>query len=80
LIEIAVADNGMGMSEDELEVIRRFVPGGTSKKRDGSGYGLPIARRRVRDHRGDLRIESRLNEGTTVTITLPVEAESDDPT
>jgi signal transduction histidine kinase len=45
LIEIAVADNGMGMSEDELEVIRRFVPGGTSKKRDGSGYGLPIARR-----------------------------------
>ena len=65
----------MGLSKEELEEVRRFVPGGTSKKVHGTGFGLPIARRKVMDHGGTLNIESRVDQGTVVTITLPLEAE-----
>ncbi|MGE0443561.1 MAG: ATP-binding protein [Planctomycetota bacterium] len=74
-VEILIRDEGMGLNREELEEVRRFVPGGTSKKVHGTGFGLPIARRKVIDHGGTLHIESELDRGTTVTITLPVEAE-----
>jgi len=74
-VQIIVQDTGMGLSEEELGEVLRFVPGGTSKKAHGTGFGLPIARRKVVDHGGTLNIESQLDQGTTVTITLPLEAE-----
>lgn len=74
-VEIVVEDTGMGLSKEELEEVRRFVPGGTSKKVHGTGFGLPIARRKVMDHGGTLNIESQVDQGTVVTITLPLEAE-----
>lgn len=74
-VEIVVEDNGMGLSEEELEEVRRFVPGGTSKKVHGTGFGLPIARRKIMDHGGTLNIESQVDQRTVVTITLPLEAE-----
>lgn len=55
--------------------LREFVPGRTSKKNRGTGYGLPIARRYVTAHGGSLAIDSQLGQGTTVTVTLPVEQE-----
>ncbi len=76
--ELTVRDTGMGLSEDELSDVRRFVPGGTSKKTHGTGFGLPIAHRKIVDHGGTLQIESTENVGTTVTITLPLEAEGHD--
>ncbi|MFO8013233.1 MAG: ATP-binding protein, partial [Phycisphaerae bacterium] len=76
-VEIVVSDNGMGLSEDELAEVRRFVPGGTSKKTYGTGFGLPIAKRKIEDHGGLLGVESEVNKGTVVTITLPVEAAGD---
>lgn len=72
-VEIVVRDNGMGMSAEELDEVLRFIPGGTSKKRHGTGFGLPNARRRVLDHGGSLAIASEEDKGTTVTITLPIE-------
>lgn len=72
-IEIVVRDSGMGLSEDELAEIRRFVPGGTSKKTHGTGFGLPIAKRKIEDHDGSLAIDSLEDKGTVVTITLPTE-------
>jgi signal transduction histidine kinase len=74
-VEIMIRDNGMGLSKEELAKVREFVPGGTSKKTYGTGFGLPIARRRIADHGGELGIDSVEGQGTTVTITLPVEAE-----
>jgi len=76
-VEIVVSDNGMGLSGDELAEVRRFVPGGTSKKTYGTGFGLPIAKRKVEDHGGLLGVESEVEKGTVVTITLPVEAAGD---
>jgi signal transduction histidine kinase len=76
-IEIIVKDNGMGLSPDELEEVRRFAPGGTSKKAHGTGFGLPIAKRKIEDHNGALRIDSTEDIGTKVTITLPIVAEGE---
>jgi signal transduction histidine kinase len=73
-VEVVVSDNGMGLSADELDDVRRFVPGGTSKKTHGTGFGLPIAKRKIEDHGGSLAIDSEEDKGTTVIITLPVEA------
>lgn len=77
-IEIIVRDSGMGLSPDELADVRRFVPGGTSKKTHGTGFGLPIAKRKIEDHGGLLAIDSVEDEGTTVIITLPVRAGGED--
>jgi two-component system sensor histidine kinase VicK len=74
-VEVVIRDNGMGLNKEELAKVREFVPGGTSKKTHGTGFGLPIARRRIIDHGGDLGIDSEESKGTTVTITLPVETE-----
>jgi len=57
-----------------LAEVRRFVPGGTSKKTHGTGFGLPIAKRKIEDHGGSLAIESKEDAGTTIVITLPIEA------
>ena len=68
---ITIRDNGMGLSEEELEEVRQFVPGKSSKLNLGTGFGLPIARKTIRDHGGDLRIDSREEEGTEVHVWLP---------
>jgi PAS domain S-box-containing protein len=66
---ISFSDNGRGMGGPELE--RALEPFFTTKSK-GTGLGLTICRDIVRLHGGDLAINSRLGEGTTVTITLPV--------
>jgi signal transduction histidine kinase len=71
--EIIVRDNGMGLSAEELAEVRRFGPGGSSKKQHGTGFGLPIAKRKVEGHGGWLTIESKEDHGTTVRITLPMD-------
>ena len=74
-IEIVFRDDGMGLSAEELDEVRRFVPGGTSKKTYGTGFGLPTAKRKLEAHGGALAIESEVDKGTTVTVTLPIESE-----
>lgn len=73
-IGITISDDGMGLSEADLEDVRRFVPGGSSKKTYGTGFGLPTARRRLIDHGGSLTVDSEDNKGTTVTMTIPIES------
>ncbi len=74
-VEIVVSDNGMGLPPEELAEVRRFIPGNTSKKTHGTGFGLPIAKRKIEDHGGSLAIESEDGKGTTITITLRTEAQ-----
>lgn len=71
-LEIVIRDMGMGLSAEELAEVRRFVPGGTSKKTYGTGFGLPVAKRKIDGHGGSLAIDSQDGTGTIVTITLPV--------
>ena len=72
-VTIRISDNGIGMSDEEKQGCSLFVPGRRNKEKQFStGYGLPIAARNIASHGGSLSLESRENEGTTVTITLPL--------
>lgn len=64
-----VKDTGGGIPQDQVN--RIFEPFFTTKKK-GSGLGLMIVQRIVRDHGGRIELESRLNEGTTFRIWLPL--------
>lgn len=66
-VVIAVADRGPGVEDVE----RIFEPYYTTKVK-GTGLGLAIARQIVEEHRGRITVTSRLGEGTTVEIRLPV--------
>lgn len=72
-VEIAISDTGCGIEESALAKI--CDPFFTTKEvGKGTGLGLSIVDRIVTEHSGDLRIESKPGEGTTVTIVLPVGA------
>jgi two-component system NtrC family sensor kinase len=73
-IEICVSDTGCGIPPDILPHV--FEPFFTTKAGKGTGLGLSISRTYVRRNKGEIRIESALKQGTTVTITLPLRQES----
>jgi two-component system, cell cycle sensor histidine kinase PleC len=71
---VAVADTGCGMTPEQVAVaLKPFgqVQGHLSRTQEGAGLGLPIARGLARQHGGDLFIESKPGQGTTVLLTLP---------
>jgi signal transduction histidine kinase len=72
-VVIQVTDTGMGLNPEELDEVRKFVPGKTSKKSHGTGFGLPIAWRKLHDHGGSLAIDSRPDVGTSVMMVLPIQ-------
>lgn len=74
---IAVCDNGIGICEEDLREVRAFIPGRTTKKGSGTGFGLPIAHRNITAHGGTISIESEEGIGTRVIMTLPVEGFSE---
>ena len=65
---IAIEDNGSGISPEVMGAI--FEPY-RSTKASGSGLGLLIVRRIVRQHGGEIEIDSETHRGTRVTIHLP---------
>ena len=65
---LTVADTGGGIPEEKIN--RIFEPFYTTKKK-GSGLGLMIVQRIVREHGGRIELESRVNQGTTFRIWLP---------
>jgi hypothetical protein len=70
-VEIAVADTGVGMSDDALE--HAFEPYFTTKSAgNGSGLGLSRVYGFAKQSGGDVAIRSRPGEGTTVSLFLPV--------
>jgi signal transduction histidine kinase len=70
VIEIRVTDTGCGVPADILPHI--FEPFFTTKRGKGTGLGLSISQTYVRNHSGDIRVDSVPQHGTTVTITLPI--------
>ncbi len=69
-ISVEVSDNGTGIPPEILEKI--FVPF-YSTKAEGSGIGLSLSRQIVRNHGGQISVESREGRGTTFKVLLPVQ-------
>lgn len=65
---VSIEDNGTGISPEHMGAI--FEPYRTTKA-SGSGLGLLIVRRIVREHGGEISIDSQENHGTRVVIHLP---------
>jgi signal transduction histidine kinase len=74
-VEVTVADSGIGIAADKLELIFgefEQVDPGDGHARGGTGLGLAIARRLARLMGGDVRAASVPGAGSTFTLSLPV--------
>ena len=80
-VELAVADAGCGVAHDEqVRIFERFYQGERAGRRAGGyGLGLAIAKLLVEQHRGRIWVESEPDAGATFRFTVPVAAESDQP-
>lgn len=73
-IEIAVTDQGIGMTKEEVErVFERFYRTDQARSRStgGTGLGLSIVKHIVANHGGDIRVWSSPGKGSTFTIRIP---------
>jgi hypothetical protein len=68
-IQITVKDSGVGISESNLPKI--FEPYFTTRE-SGSGLGLTLVFKIIREHRGEVSVKSREGEGSAFIISLPV--------
>jgi len=74
-VRIAIRDRGVGISErDQKHIFDRFyrAEGEISKRIKGAGLGLSLVRHIVTAHGGKVECESRVGEGSTFSIRLPV--------
>ncbi|GAB3949485.1 hypothetical protein GCM10028805_25780 [Spirosoma harenae] len=71
-VEIRVRDNGIGIEQSQLEKIfdlfSQLVPG---QSQEGVGFGLTYSRKVIRNHFGQIHIESEVGQGTSVSLILP---------
>lgn len=73
-VKIIISDNGVGISKDIIPFI--FEPFFTTKPAGkGTGLGLAVAKRIIRDHGGEISIETTEGKGTDIRINIPVFSE-----
>ena len=73
-LNIQVRDTGIGIAPKDISrVMTPFgqVDSALSRKYEGTGLGLPLSKKFVESMGGDFAIESELNVGSTITLTLP---------
>ena len=73
-LEIILTDTGTGMARETIG--RLWSPLFTTKAK-GMGLGLPIAKRLVEAHGGSIKVESKVGEGSTFTVTLPARSKQE---
>jgi signal transduction histidine kinase len=70
MIQVVIQDNGHGIPPEQVEAI--FRPFVSSKGARGTGLGLPVSRKILREHGGDVRGESEAGKGSRFILSLPV--------
>ena len=73
MVMIQVEDKGIGIPDDQMDLIfQPFYRVGQKNSEDisGTGLGLSVVKEIVDAHQGKIRVESKLNEGSTFTILL----------
>ena len=69
-VELSISDTGQGIAPEHLDNIFQLY---FTTKKNGNGVGLPLAMRAVDLHNGTLNVDSKLNQGISVRIRLPIE-------
>ena len=80
IVKLCIVDHGIGIdAADVPQVFKPFFRGrrAVDAQVRGSGIGLSVVRHVIQSHGGDVRVESRAGEGTTVTIVLPMVSSAD---
>lgn len=68
--QIRVQDNGMGIPKSQLNTIFSLFE--STKGNRGTGLGLPVSQKIVKEHGGEITVSSVVEQGTTFTIRLPI--------
>jgi len=73
-IDVKIKDNGIGIAEeDQKYIFESFYKVDKSRTLKGSGLGLAITKKIVRLHEGAVRVESKKEQGSIFTVTLPIQ-------
>ncbi len=72
VVEVTVTDNGVGMSEEERE--QAFSLFYSNKGHQGTGLGLAVSDKILREHGGTIQVESRPGEGSQFVLHWPIDA------
>ena len=75
MVEVAVTDTGAGIAPEDLPVVFeefKQVGSDSARKAEGTGLGLPLAKRLVELHGGEIKVESNPGAGSTFSFTLPI--------
>ncbi|OEF96552.1 sensor histidine kinase [Desulfuribacillus alkaliarsenatis] len=76
VVVVRIQDQGMGISDvDQERIFEKFYQADKSHSQEGSGLGLAIVKRIVEIHGGDIDFTSKVGQGTTFIITLPLPLE-----
>lgn len=73
VIKVSIKDTGKGIPKEDID--RVFDPFYTTPEK-GVGLGLPLSQKIIEDHKGKVAINSVLNQGTTLTVLLPIAAQT----
>jgi two-component system phosphate regulon sensor histidine kinase PhoR len=72
---VIIRDNGIGIPDDDLaNIFERFYRAANGRATDpgGTGLGLAIVKKVIESHHGNIEVSSRVGEGTTFVIRLPL--------
>jgi len=75
MAQISVTDTGIGISQDDIEHVFDYfyrVDSARTKASGGTGLGLALVKQMVLAHGGEIKAESKLGEGSTFTVLLPI--------
>ncbi|MGL4914378.1 MAG: sensor histidine kinase [Romboutsia sp.] len=77
-LNFTVKDNGIGIDKDNLDkIFEKFmqIDNGLTRQNEGSGIGLSIVKSFIKLHYGTIKVDSKLNEGSSFIIKLPIKSD-----